>query len=144
MRILLDESLPRPLARLLPEHDVRTSRTWVLSQLLSSFSWRPRTDSNRSGPRYPTCFELSRHWRLNSWFTSPSKRTVSPAGGATARGCVPKLDAGTSGAEVDAHVGTPPHTRHFTGHFKYSFDGVSTKVHTKPPARPNLMREIPN
>ena len=24
MRILLDESLPRPLARLLPEHDVRT------------------------------------------------------------------------------------------------------------------------
>ena len=24
MRILLDESLPRPLARLLPEHEVRT------------------------------------------------------------------------------------------------------------------------
>jgi len=24
VRILLDESLPRPLARLLPEHDVRT------------------------------------------------------------------------------------------------------------------------
>ena len=31
MRLLLDESLPRPLARLLPEHDVRTvaAMGWV-------------------------------------------------------------------------------------------------------------------